>query len=492
MYKIIYCSLFIVYCSLITVAAQDFDPPLRLEFDMAENKSMNMELLGKNGLVLFFQKEEKENTKWNLCHYDTNFQLLRMRSVPFETKTNVCLTASNKCFFYAVLQSDANVKTNVTNTYILQYNAETKKTDVFSFYQAEKGKILSLAHYGNVFVYSIYNSKSEERIYLFNTQTLTQTLLYEEQSCEFQDTYTDTFSRTLWLVSKWHEPKKQTSLHLTQLDSNGVVLQDFPLIPDSKYTLNSCKIIDLDDNKMLLSGNYLNNEEQRLATRNGNSGIFTTTLKNNQIESILFYEYNLLEYWTAVHKKSPANSYDISYFITQNDSCFILVSDFYSPEYQQYYSNQYAGIGFYSTPIMESKLVGYRYQTACFFTFNKEGELLWHNPFNYSDLLLKMVRPLFCGYIDNETSDVLCLFGYNNKIFSLIYNKTEIVQGIKAINISSSSRFENINSAEKSLCQSWYGSNFIHSAYQRTSKKYGSNSRKNSKYVFGVNRLGYR
>ena len=162
------------------------------------------------------------------------------------------------------------------------------------------------------------------------------------------------------------------------------------------------------------------------------------------------------------------------------------------PESQQYYSNQYAGMGFYSTPILESKLVGYRYQTACIFTFDKEGKLLWYNTFNYSELLLKMVRPLFCGYIDEEIGNVLYLFGYNNKIFSLIYNQTEIVQGIKNINILPSSRFENINSAEKSLCQSWYGSNFIHSAYQRTTKKYGSNSRKNSKYVFGVNRLGYR
>ena len=99
-------------CLWINAFAQDFDPPLRLEFDMVENKFMNLELLGETGLVLLFQKDAKEETKWTVCHYDTNFQLLKMRTVPFETKTNVCVTVSDERFFYAVLQNDASVKAN--------------------------------------------------------------------------------------------------------------------------------------------------------------------------------------------------------------------------------------------------------------------------------------------------------------------------------------------------------------------------------------------
>lgn len=484
--------LLILFCAWIDILAQNFDPPLRLEFDMAENKSMNMELLGRNGLVLFFQKNTKDDTKWTVCHYDTNFQLLKMRSVPFETKTNVCVIASDEHFFYAMLQSDA-ARTNIANTYILRYDAQTKKIDVFSFYQAEKGRIMSMSHYGNIFVYSILNSKSEEQIYVFNTKSLEHSVLHQDKSnsCEFQDAYIDTLFRSLWVVSKWHESKKQTAVHLTQLDTNGAVLQEFPLETDNKYTLNSCKIIYANDNAMFLSGNYLNHEEQKQSTKNNNSGVFTIYLKDNYIEQILFFEYALMENWYAIHK-NLSGSYDMSYFVMQNDSLIILATDFYMPEYQQYYNNQYAGSGFYSVPIVESKLIGYRYQTACLFTFDRSGKLLYYNPFNYSGLLLKSVRPLFNGYIDEETNEMLFLFGYNNKMFSLVYDKTEIVQGIKTLTIASSSRFESISTAEKSICQHWYGNNFIYSAYQRTSKKYGSSSRKNTKYVFGINKLEYR
>ena len=475
-------------------SAQDFDPPLRLEFDMAENKyPMNMELLGQNGLVLFFQKASKEDTKWTVCHYDTNFQVVKMRSVPFETKTVVCATGSDENFFYAVLQNDANNKAETINTYILRYDAATKKIDVFSFYHAERGKILSVVHFGNIFVYSVYSSKSEEHVYVFNTQNLTHTVLHPDKvgACELQDTYPD--SAGLWVVSKFYEPKKQTTIRLTQLDANGVVLQEIPLASEGKYNVNSCRIICSNrDSTLLLSGNFIDNEDNRHSTRNNNSGIFTAMIKNGQVEKMLFFEYSSLENWYAISKKSFSNCYDMLYFVAQNDSLVVLASDFYTPEYQQYYANQYFGTGFYSAPALESKLIGFKYQSACLFTFDREGKLIWHNPLNYSELLLKSVRPLLSGCIDSEIGDILYLFGVNNKIFSLIYNKTELVQSIKAITVQPASRFESVNFSEKINCRYWYGNHFIYTAYQSTSKKYGSHSRKNSKYVFGVNKLVYR
>ncbi|MCL2131935.1 MAG: hypothetical protein FWH36_05730 [Lentimicrobiaceae bacterium] len=495
MYKKIVVFVALAVFLRLEASAQDFDPPLRLELDMAEYKSMNTGLLGKNGLVLFFQKEAKEDAKWIVCHYDTNFQLVKMRSVPFEVKTNVCVSASDDDFFYAILQSDASTKANVTNTYILCYDVSTKKIDVFSFYHEEKGKILSIAHYGNIFVYAVYNSKSEEHVYVFNTQTLSHAVLYQDKavSCEFQDAYVDTVSQSLWVVSKFYEAKKQTAVHLTQLDANGTVLQEFPLESNEKYSLNSCKIICSDSNSLLLSGNYLHNEEQRHSTRNNNSGIFTTTIKNGRATQMRFFEYATFESWADIHKRSLSSSYDISYFVTQNDSFVVLASDFYAPEYQQYYADPYAaGIGLYPTSMVESKLIGFKYQTACIFVFDKEGKLIGYNPFNYSGLLLKSVQPLLNGYIDAETNDILYVFGFNNRVFSFVYNQKEIVQAVKTTAILSASRFETINSAEKSLCLSWYGNNFIYSAYQRTSKKYNSNSRKNNKYVFGINKLNYR
>ena len=108
--------IFLFVLSVWHVSAQDFDPPLRLELDMTEAKSMNMEMLGKNGLVLFFQKDAKDETKWIVCHYDTNFQLVKTRSVPFEEKTTVYATAADEHFFYVILQNDAGSKTNTVNT----------------------------------------------------------------------------------------------------------------------------------------------------------------------------------------------------------------------------------------------------------------------------------------------------------------------------------------------------------------------------------------
>ena len=458
---------------------------------------MNMEMLGKNGLVLFFQKDAKDEAKWIVCHYDTNFQLVKTRSVPFEEKTTVSATAADEHFFYAILQNDANSKTNTVNTYILRYDVRTLKIDVFSFYHAEREKILSIARCGDIFVYSTYNPKSEEKVYVFNTQTLSLNTLYADRplSCEFQDTYLDTVSQTLWVVSKFYKTKKQSAVRVTQLDGGGTVLQEFSILSEERYNINSCRIIHTAGNENLLfAGNYFDNEADKHSTKNNNSGIFTVRIKNGISDEMSLIDYATLENWYVLNKKNLSYSYDMLYFVVQDDSTIILASDFYIPEYQQqFYADQYsAGMGYYSVTPPESRLLGFKYQTACILTLNKDGKLLWYTPLNYSDLLLKSVRPLLSGYIDGETGEVLYLFGFNNKIFSLIYNKTEIVQSIKSIRIQSSSRFETVNSSEKTQCLHWYGNCFVCFAYQQISKKNGSTSRKNNKYVFGMNKLIYR
>lgn len=477
-------------------SAQHFDPPLRLEFDISQSKyPVNVELLGENGLVFFFQKDAKEDLRWTISHYDTNFQLTNTKSIPFDARVSVSATGSNNNFFYAVLQSNASAKANATNTYILLYDIAMKKIDIFSFYHTDREKIRSISYFGDIFVFSTYNSKSEGHLYLFNNKEMNIKTFHKEipYSCDFQDAYWDTVSHSLWIVTKFSESKKQTFIYLTQLNANGDILQDISIKSDNKYNLHSCRIVSANSGDMLLFGSYLQNEGSNFLTKNNNSGIFTAIITNNIVEQLVFFEYSMLDNWYSMHKKNLSNCFDISYFIAQNDSFFIIVSDFYSPEYQQqFYADRYAsGIGFYPATAAETKLIGFKYQTACLLTFNKQGKLLWYNQLNYSGLLLKSVRPLLSGYIDSETNNTLYLFEYGNKIFSIVYDTTEIVQPIKTIPLLSSSRFENINSNEKSYCRHWYGSNFVCYAYQKTSKKYGSNSRNNSKSVFGVNKLVY-
>jgi len=475
------------------ISAQDFDPPLRLELDMADAKSMNMELLGKNGLVLFFQKDAKDETKWTVCHYDTNFQLVKTRSVPFEEKTTLSATAADGHFFYAILQNDAATTTNAVNTYILRYDVQTLKIDIFSFYHAEKGKILSIARCGDIFVYSTYNPKSEEKLYVFNTEKLSVNTLYSDRplSCEFQDAYLDTVSQSLWVISKFYENKKQTAVRVTQLNGKGDVLQEFSILSEERYQINSCRVIHTSGNgNLLLLGNYLDNEDDKHSTKNNNSGIFTLRIKNGISDKMLLIDYATLENWYVLNKKQLSYCYDMLYFVAQDDSTVLIASDFYMPEYQQEYYT--TGMGYYPVAPVESRLLGFKYQTACILNLDKEGKLLWYTSLNYSDLMLKSVRPMLSGYIDGETGEELYLFGFNNKIYSLIYNKTEIVQSIKSIRIQPLSRFENINTSEKTQCRHWYGNNFVCFAYQQISKKNATTSRKNNKYVFGINKLTYR
>ena len=482
--------------------AQDYDPPQRIEFEVEIDKfPYHLRALGENGLVLISSTDQKDIGTWTITHYDTNFNQLLLKNIKLGVPLVVSAVNSDKENFYAILQSPAVSKADVVNTYIISYNVRSKKIDVFSFYLADRAAINYISLLGDIFVYATYNSKLEERVYLFNNKSLTTNRLYEYKTipCEFQQFYLDTISNSLWVIVKFYESKKQTIFTLTQLDTQGKILFEKDIIMDEYYYLNSCKMTRLDTTRLILTGEYtLNTKENIFTTKNNNAGIFSVSIVNNEIQHIAYLEYGTLDGpFGATSKKNTSDLYSNTYIASQTDSIIIIVSDFYTPEYvHELYSNR-ADYGIWTGgPTYlpsEAKLVGFKYHLAYFFIYDKSGNLLWYNVFNYNGLMLKNIKKLMRAYIEDETLNTLYYFAFEGKLYSLINNKNKIIQPITIENIDPSSRFFSINANTAYNCEHWYNDCFIYYGYQRLYNRYTTGkSKKNSKHVFYVNKLAYR
>ena len=478
--------------------AQVYDSPQRIEIEVEQDKfPHHLRLVGENGLVLISKNDAKDAGKWTITHYDTNFTQRLTKDVKLEIPLILSAINSNKEHFYAILQSHTD-KANTANTYIINYNVLSKKIDIFSFYMPDKATINSVSRFGNVFVYTTISGKSEERIFLFNTKSLTTNRLYERKTapCEFQQAYLDTIGNSLWIINKFYESKRQTVIALLQLDSNGKIIQEKDIVVDENYYLNSCKMTRLDANQCVLIGEYTyNSKENVFTTKNNNAGIFSISIINNEIQQIFYLEYGILEGPFSSSKKNT-DLHSITYIAAQTDSIFIVVTDFYAPEYiHEVYPDRSMGYSGWGSPTYlssETKLAGYRYHLTYFFIFDKSGKMQWYNSFNYNGMMLKNIKKVMRAYIENETQNTLYYFAFDGKLYTVINNKNQIIQPISVEKIDPSSRFFSVNANITYNCEHWYEDNFVYYGYQRLYNRHSNNKSKRTKYVFYVNKLGYR
>jgi hypothetical protein len=499
--NLLFTIFFIVFSNAIRECyAQTYDSPQRIEFEVEQDKfPYNLRLMEKNGLILISKNDAKDAGKWTITHYDTNFTQLLTKDIKLEIPLFLSAINSDKENFYAILQSSAE-KTNIANTYIVNYNVLSKKIDVFSFYMADKARINSITLFGDVFVFTTaFESKSEERIYLFNSKLLITNRLYEHKTspCEFQQAYLDTIGNSLWLITKFYESKKQTTIVLTKLNSEGKIIQEKNIIVDENYYLNSCKITRLDADQCVLIGEFAyNSKENMFTTKNNNAGIFSISLINNEIQTVFYLEYGILEGPFLANKKNSPDLHSNTYIAAQTDSIFIVITDFYKPEYvHDVYPDRSMGHGVWGAPTYlssEAKLVGFRYHLSYFFIYDKLGKMQWYNTFNYNGMLLKNRRKIMRTYIENETQNTLYYFAFDGKLYSLINNKDEIIQPISIEKIDASSRFFSVSANITYNCEHWYNNYFVYYGYQLLYNRYASNKSKRSKYVFYVNKLGYK
>jgi hypothetical protein len=495
----LFCTLGTTYCSY----AQTYDAPQRIEFEVEQGKyPYHLRLLGENGIVLLLKGGTKDDDNWTIIHYDTNFALLLKKDIHLDQPLIVSAINSDRENFYFLLQSPALGKVDVVNTYIVNYNILSKKIDVFSFYHPDKSMMNHIALLGDIVVFTTYNAKSEEHIYVFDSKNLTTKQLYTHKTvpCQFQHTYLDTATNSLWIVTKFFESKKQTLFTLTQLNPQGKELFEKDIMLDDNYYLNSCRMTRIDSNQLMLIGDYaLNTKESIFTTRNNNTGIFVVSIVHNEIQQVSYQEYGNLEgHFGTVNKKNMSDLYSNTYITAQSDSIIIVASDFYTPEYvhEVYQDNRAMNYGIWvGSPYMstEAKLVGFKYHTGCFFILNKTGKVLWYNTFNYNGLMLKTVKDLMNIYIDPESHHTLYYFGVEGRLYSLVNKRNEIIQPLSRENIDPASRFLSVNANLSSQCEHWYQAYFIYYGYQRLNNRYSAGaSKKNTRYVFYINKLAYK
>jgi hypothetical protein len=474
------------------VHAQSYDPPLRLEIDVAADKQpYRLQTVGKSGIILISQAENKDKTDILIQHLDTNFKEIAKKNIPLIKGISLSCIQSQGDLFFAVYQTHTAFKEDITNTYILSYNTLKKKLDIFSFCQPNANIIREIKWFGNGFAYIAYNEKNDVVFYLFDAKKMSVNELYENSpAIDFYTTFGDTLTHSLWIISSINKTKEDGYLSVTQIDSTGEKKSDRHLVINGDKILNSCILKRSDREHLLLFGNYTIDNKAVFSSPKID-GIYTMKFDEQSFSDVTFFSFSNLENEMFFPKKS-SNIYINTYFLSQNDSLILFASDFYTPEYRQQTESDFtrtytwSGMPYYST---STKFIGYRYQTAVVFMCNQNGQILRTNFLNYNGLLLNTNYNLLQSYIDSEEGNILLFFVNDSKLYSLIYNRNQLVQPVKTDKIETTIRFQSVVGNRQNLSRHWYDNYFITFGYQRLADRYMS--KKNVRNVFYINKLVY-
>lgn len=471
---------FFIACCLIlcvNIHAQSYDPPFRIELESKTlYNSYFLDLAGEKGLILM--QNNHDDLSWKLIHYDTLFQTVTAKDITFNKSLFLQTTFLSSSLYCAALQTSTKAKDQTFNSFFVSYDFASHKINVYAFKLLEDERIEKLAQTNNCIVFSTINDKSEEKNYLFDCEHSTYTNFGDNFSiCSF---VYDTNRQCLWIDGIESISKNDNHLRIFSISNNGKIEKDMIVYLDSNYYLHESFIQLAPNNNLLVSGLYSSkNRKSKIL----NSGLYNFVIQNDTPQQARFLEFSDIELLTDQQRLANCHSHTFSVY--QNDSIQIVATEFYEPIYEQdnnigfYYTNMYSGV----------RLVGFKYIKSFISTISTNGDFKDYNVVVYPNLLLKEVRKLISGYVDEE-NNLLVLFADDGKIFSLIFNKETTTLPSFCDNIEPCSRLDIVNKDYSSTCRHWYGNYFLCYGFQQLTKR-GANKRSGNHNIFYFSKLIY-
>jgi hypothetical protein len=483
----------------------------RLEFPAELEKSPYQVItLDEKGLLLFFAQDQfigEDDRSWHFTMYDTNLFT--------HWETNVPVPDGARYRGYHVMDSTLflfflnpeKVKRIDDNYQVSVLKLGSGVIDHFKGYLPDisevKGFLVS-----NDKVYIAADLESEQAA-LFTLDLIRQSRneFYTDMQDEtyVEDLQVDPYTGMVLMVVSNYLSRKQNRLLLMQIDLNGNLINTYPVdvtLP-SRY-LNSARVMATAPSSYLLLGTY-SNFASRIPTSTEyygleSAGFFVTRFEEGEQQFINYI--NLLELSNlrpsmsardylkiARKKKKDEVEYSADYELLlrplkRHKDQYILTAEAFYPDFRTVSDISY---DYWGRPITHTYTVfeGYRMFQSILVSFDTEGNLLWDNSMELTNIKTLDLSPRSGFFLDDKM--VILFFNDGNRIRLRAFSGNAVIEEALLTELATSYRGDKIVELGNNYMKRWYDDHFICYGYHTI--RNNLLTEKESRTVFYINKV---
>ncbi|MBC7922294.1 MAG: hypothetical protein H7Z75_14525 [Ferruginibacter sp.] len=481
----------------------------RIELE-TDNRTSQIVPLGENGLVLF---SEAGKGKLRFVKYGSDLEPAWSVESPVNPTLDVVQYTRDSSAVYVLLARSKSADYQVVK---LSTNAGFAVR--FDLYSINRFEIAEFKANGND-VYLAGRVKNEPVLMHMNLTTKQNRVLpiAYKGTAEIQSVEVDPVTG-LVNVAVAARRGKESSMIIKSFAPEGLAVQNVLLPPAEERSLLTGRLSSLSDSRQLVIGTY------GLRTSQYTQGLFITKLQDNAPEFTKYYSFtdfkNFFKFMNGrqqermekkiQQKKQRGDDLKLQYRllvhdIIEKDGQYVMVAEAYYPEYR--YRNSYNGLypgygyggygygryGGYSpygssyggnAPVFD----GYVYTHAVVAGFDQQGNLLWDNSFEFSDIKTYSLREKV--KVNVQPGHITLLYSHNGYIKSKVIRGNEVVEGVTNTPIGTEYEGDKVKRSSTDELEYWYGNYFAAWGYQKI-RNTSDQPVKSNRNVFYVNKIAF-
>ncbi len=442
-------------------------------------------------MILFFRSQEIEDEskiKWYFSLYDTNLQLLWVKSIPVLSDLDFRFHQSGKDSL-AMLFLHTGKSRGAENDFEIVRIVLKNGTMIVNSGKVQQDADVVAFGIQNGLGWLGYNVKGKAGKIL--TIRLRQGIvrsfaLGQGNQISIKWMQPDSSSATVSTVVSRQVSKKVIEQYMVRYDTAGLIKREIPIgTRDGNGDLTCIQVTAPNPGANLLLGSYgqdLVNSNQKNKVSDESTGFFSCNIINGVQKSINFY--NFLEFTNvnsllgerdiinlkkkALKKNKPLAEYSLDFSLLLhpvfiwNDQR-VLTAEVFSP---QYHTESFTDFDYYGRPYTNSFSVfdGYRFFNTIIAGFDMDGKLLWDNTFEIRNLVsLDLSTKVVVFPTGNDL--VLCYFS-DGKVGTKFIHENTVVEKPEFAPIDLLYPDDKMLSESKGRIVPWYGNYFITYGYQ--------------------------
>ena len=458
---------------------------IRVEFPTQFNSnSCEMIPCAERGVLVTYEMKEfaSPNTKsWYVAFFDTDLNELWNTSVPvvFGADLQDYILQGDRLYLFFL--NTGKVKSAEEN---MQLTIVEFDTGVFYHIIGtveDESSYCAADILGNTAVVGVTLKKGNAALYFidFQSSAITEHTLGDSDESYVEEVMANDNTGRVDVILSYYISHRQDKLMLASFLSDGTLLQTITIDPvlDDKF-LNTARIFHADDSTSMLIGTYSNGPTRISSTGEDisieASGLFVTRIENKRQQYMNYYNLVELEnlksgitsreFYRMQRKKFKDNvEYSLNYEMVlhplqEHSGEFILMADAYYPDYRTVSDITY---DYWGRPITHTYTVfeGYQFFSGILTAFDRDGNLLWDNSIEISDLKTYQAKPVTSYFFDGDPT--VLSYVKKDKIAYSVYLKEAELVSIELTDIKPLLAGDLVIEAANGRIIHWYDNHFL-------------------------------
>ena len=414
---------------------------MRLEFPAELDKNpYELVSLDTSGLLMFYAQAamvDDENRNWHFMLYDTNLFKIWETDVPVldgsRYQQSFMQDGKVDLFFF----NPGKIKSGNNNFQMSELNVNSGIIDHFTGLLPDVAEIKGFFVSGDIAVTACNMKNEQAAVFFIDTRKKNyKVFMTDFQDQNFvEDLRADPFNGSALLLLSNYTSRRQNLLLMLELDMSGKVIRECPIqvVLPSKY-LNSGRIYPIGPTNNLVIGTY-SNFSSKIPSEDDyygleSAGYFITRFEDSTQQYMNYYNFMELQnirpamsardYLKLAKKKNREESdYSVDYEILLHSIKLInkeytIMSEAYYPDFRTVSDITY---DYWGRPITHTYTVfeGYRIFQAILLAFDPEGNLMWDNSLELSNINTLDLTPR----VETQVAHVNRAFPRNLYLFGL-------------------------------------------------------------------------